>query len=102
MNKFSVINYKRLLEETKAMFNSILARKLSPSVAELQKDDVLGTMAIEDFVVACGTDINSTSLVTNLYCRISAGIQAGSGNQILYSGVLNAYAESWNEISNIK
>lgn len=98
MDIFSVFSYEKLSEEHKAAFNRVLAQRLSSFLSEIKSDDVLGALAIDEFVASNGSGNKSTTLVGEVYSRISGGIQVGSGNQNLFNGVLNAYAEAWDEI----
>ena len=99
MDTFSVINYEKLSDSLKADFNKALAKKLSSLLKEISKDDVLGSIGVEEFVASEGTGNSLLSLVTDLYSKVSAGIQVGSGNQNLFHAVLVAFTESWNQIN---
>lgn len=83
MDQFSVFKYENLSEELKSTFNKELTLKLSSFQNELKKDDVLGSLAIEQISVA------------DLYSTVTGGIQAGSGNQRLFLSILNAFVEVW-------
>lgn len=98
MDKFSVFNYANLSESQKVTFDKALAQRLSSFLSEIKNDDVLGALAIDEFVASNGSGNKSTTLVGEVYSRISGGIQVGSGNQNLFNGVLNAYAEAWGDI----
>lgn len=97
MNQFSVFNYENLSEAHKAKFNKALAQKLTSFLNELKNDDVLGALPIEEFVASAGA--KASNVVTELYPKTTAGIQAGSGNQNLFQSVLRAFAECWEEIN---
>ena len=99
MSKFSVFNYENLSDSMKADFNKALATELSSMRMEIKADEVLGTIGVEEFVVSEGKGQKSATLVADLYSKISAGIQAGSGNQNLFQAVLCAFTDSWNQIS---
>lgn len=98
MNDFSVFNYENLSDSLKADFNKALASKLSSLLTEIKVDDVLGTIGVEGLVPSEGTENNIATIVTELYSEASAGVQAGSGNQNLYLGILNAFTDCWKEI----
>lgn len=97
MNQFSVFNYENLSDNLKADFNKALAQRLSNLRNELKGDDVIGSLAIVEFLASSGT--KATTVVSELYPKVTAGIQAGSGNQNLYHSALHAFTESWNEIN---
>lgn len=99
MITFSVFNYENLSELQKTEFNKALAIKLSTFIKEIKEDDVLDASAIEDFVASSGESSNAVAIVSNLYSSISGGIQVGSGNQLLFNGILSAITESWNSIN---
>ena len=92
MNTFSVFNYESLSEEQKNKFNQALAQKLSTQVEALMNDDVIGTLDVKGFVASEG---KNASIVSELYHRLTGGIQAGSGNQVLFNSVVADYSESW-------
>ena len=58
---------------------------------------MIGSLPIEEFIVSSGT--KATTVVSELYPKVTAGIQVGSGNQNLFHSVLHAFTESWNEIN---
>lgn len=97
MNQFSVFNYENLSEAHKAKFNKALAQKLTSFLNELKNDDVLGALPIEEFVASSGA--KAAAVVSEIYPKATAGIQAGSGNQNLFQSVLSAFAECWEEIN---
>lgn len=96
MNTFSVFNYENLSESKKIVFNKALAMKLSSFMNEIKQDDVLDASAIEVFVSSSGECANVVTTVSNLYSSVSGGIQVGSGNQLLFNGILSAITECWN------
>lgn len=98
MNTFSVFDYENLSDSLKTDFNKALAMKLSSFMKEIKDDDVLDTTAIEEFVASSGECANAVATVSNLYSSISGGIQVGSGNQLLFNGILNAITESWKSV----
>lgn len=95
MNTFSASNYENLSDSLKADFNKALAKKLSSFLKEIKDDDVLDASAIEEFVSSSGESANAVAVVSDLYSSISGGIQVGSGNQLLFIGILNAITECW-------
>ena len=95
MDKFSLNNYNSLTENQKVLFNRALSQNLSSFVNEIKADDDLKSLLLDDLV---STSIeNAYSVVTELYSKITSGVQAGSGNQNLFLGILNAFVESWGE-----
>lgn len=99
MDTFSVINYEKLSDSLKADFNKALAKKLSSMLTNIKADELLGSIGVVGFVESEGKENNTTTLVADLYSKVSAGIQAGSGNQNLFIAVLAAFTESWNQIN---
>ena len=99
MNTFSVSHYENLSDSLKADFNKALAKKLSSFLKEIKDDDVLNVSAIEEFVALSGESTNAVAVVSNLYSSISGGIQVGSGNQLLFNGILSAITECWASIN---
>ena len=97
MNPFSVFDYNNLLNEPKNAFNQALAHKLTSFLNVIKNDDVLGALPIEEFVTSSGS--KATTVVSELYPKVTAGIQVGSGNQNLFHSVLHAFTESWDEIN---
>lgn len=98
MSRFSIFEYNNLPAEQKDVFNKALALKISSFLSEIKNDDVLKNIAGEDFVLSLGESDNAFSLVSELYSKVSSGVQAGSGNQNLFLGILNTFVESWEEI----
>lgn len=99
MNNFSVFNYENLSDSLKADFNRFLAQRLSSCLKEIKGDVVLGSLDVDGFIAAETVNPIYTTLVSELYSKVSAGIQVGSGNQNLYHAVLAAFAESWKQIN---
>ena len=99
MDNFSLFNYENLSEEQKTVYNKALAQRLSSFLSEIKSDDVLGALAIDMFVASDGCGDRANALVGEVYPRITSGIQAGSGNQALFQGVLYAFVEAWKELS---
>ena len=99
MDNFLLYNYSQLSETQKAEFNKTLAQGLSSVLDEIKSDGELNTSDIEDFITSTGQCSNSSVVVENLYSRISSGIQAGSGNQTLFLGILAKYSEAWEIIN---
>ena len=97
MDHFSVIDYEKLSGMTKAEFNKALAQRLSPLRNEINNDDVLATPATEEFIASSG--LKAANMVSELYHRAAAGIQAGSGDQNLFHCVIRAFTECWEEIN---
>lgn len=97
MNTFSVFDYEKLPDSSKAVFNKALAQKLTSLINEIKNDDVLGTATTEEFIKSSGEINNSATLVADLYSKISSGIQVGSGNQNLFNAILAAYTNCWAE-----
>ena len=95
MDKFSINIYNNLPERQKAAFNIALSHKLSLFVNEIKVDDDLGPLLLEEFF-SKPVD-NATSVVSELYSKITTGIQVGSGNQNLFLGLLNAFVAAWSE-----
>ena len=85
MDQFSIFKYENLSEELKKTFNKELILRLSSFQSEMKKDDVLGSLSIEHISV------------TDLYSKITGGIQVGSGNQELFLSVLNVFVEAWDK-----
>lgn len=98
MKQFSVLEYENLSNGVKSDFKKLLAQELSTFVSEISNDDVLGTPSVVEFVNSDGECDNASLIVTDIYSRVSSGIQAGSGNQLLFQCVLNAFVETWKEI----
>ena len=98
MNHFSVFDYENLPDTLRIDFNRALAQRLFSLLTEIKTNDVLGSFAIEEFITSSGLSANSDTVVSDLYCSVSAGIQAGSGNQNLYHSILSAYTGCWNAI----
>ncbi len=96
MNKFSLSKYNSLPKSLKSDFDISLAQQLSLILKDIKNDDVLGCLSVEKFVAVNGNLSDSSLIVSELYSKISSGIQAGSGNQNLFNGVLHAFVESWN------
>ena len=95
MDKFSPYSYAQLSDMQKVDFNKALALGLA-SMSDVIKSDVdLNSFVIKDFIASSGQCANSASVVEDLYSKISSGIQAGSGNQNLFLGILAKYAEAW-------
>ena len=93
MDKFSLNNYNSLTENQKVVFNRALSQYLSSFVNEIKADDDLKSLVLEDLV---STSIEkANSVVTELYSKITSGVQVGSGNQTLFLGILNAFVEAW-------
>lgn len=99
MNTFTIFDYNNLTDSLKAEFNTVLSQHLSSLLKEIKKDDVLGSIGVEEFVESEGSGTNSLTLVTDLYSKLTAGIQVGSGNQNLFHDVLSAFTESWKQIN---
>ena len=99
MNTFSVFNYENLSDSLKADFNKALAKKLSSMLMNIKADELLGSIGVVRFVESEGKEHNTPTLVADLYSKVSAGIQVGSGNQNLFQAVLAAFIESWNQIN---
>lgn len=97
MNQFSVFNYEKLSDFQKTVFNKSLAQRLSILKKELVIDDVVGSLPIDEFIASSGA--KSTFVISEIYSKVKAGIQAGSGNQNLFHNVLSAYVESWKVIN---
>ena len=95
MDKFSINIYNNLPENQKEIFNETLARKLSSLVNEIKADNDLKPLLLEGFISK--PEDNATSVVSELYSKITSGIQVGSGNQKLFLGILNAFVEAWSE-----
>lgn len=95
MNGFSVYNYENLSDSTKKVFNKTLAKNLIFLLDEIRVDDTLSKTSIEKFITSDGESLGTSSVVSTVYSMITAGIQAGSGNQNLYHSVLRAYTQSW-------
>lgn len=98
MNSFSVYNYENLSDSIKKGYNKTLAKNLIPLLDEIRVDDTLSKTSIEKFITSDGESIEDSVVVSSVYSMISAGIQAGSGNQNLYHSVLRAYTQSWEEL----
>ena len=92
---FSLYNYQGLLTEQKTLFNKALALKLLPFENEIKSDEDMSDLSFEEFFP--GTGVNASSFVEEIYARITSGVQAGSGNQNLFLGVLNAFVEAWSD-----
>ena len=93
MDKFSLNNYNSLTENQKVVFNRALSQNLSSFVNKIKADDDLKSLVLEDLV---STSIEkANSVVTELYSKITSGVQVGSGNQTLFLGILNAFVEVW-------
>lgn len=99
MNTFSVFNYENISDSLKTDFNKALAKKLSSILTDIKTDDVLGTIGVEGFVASEGKEQRSATLVADLYSKVSAGIQVGSGDQNLFHSILGSFTESWNQIN---
>jgi len=99
MNSFSVYNYENLSDSTKKVFNKTLAKNLISLLDEIRVDDTLSKSSIEKFITSAGESLAGSLVVSTVYSMISAGIQAGSGNQNLYHSVLRAYTLSWERLS---
>lgn len=98
MNCFSVFNYNNLSETQKEKFDRGLANQLSLLLKEIKRDNDLGNLDVVNFITCDGVCDVSASFVPNLFSMVSAGVQAGSGNQNLYLNILSAITESWNDI----
>lgn len=101
-NTFSIYNYKQLSDPMRVDFDKALAKRLSAMLMDIKADEVLGAIGVEEFVASEGDVKNSVSLITDLYSKISAGIQVGSGNQNLFHAVLSSFTESWKHINKKK
>lgn len=98
MNTFLIYNYENLPDRLKMDFKKSLARRLSLLLNEIKEDNDLDNLSIDEFVKSSGACLDASLVVSDLYSRISACIQAGSGNQKLSLDILNAYIECWGEI----
>lgn len=98
MDTFSVYNYENLSDILKLDFNKSLAQRLSLLLNEIKEDDISISFLIEEFIETSEKCLD-VSLVSDIYSKVSACIQAGSGNQILSLVILNAYTECWGEIN---
>lgn len=99
MNTFSIYNYENLSDSLKMDFNKSMAHRLSWLLNDIMGDDVLVALSIDDFIKSSGACLDASLIVSDLYSRISACVQVGSGNQILSLDILNAYTECWGEIN---
>ena len=99
MDKFFLYNYAQLSETLKANFNKALALGLASMLDDMKCDGELKTSLIDEFIASTGQCSCSATIVEDLYSKISSGIQAGSGNQNLFHGILAKYTEAW-EITN--
>lgn len=95
MEKFSINNYINLPKNQKEAFNSTLSHSLSSFVNDIKSDDDLRPLQLEE-LISKPVD-SATSIVSELYSKITSGIQVGSGNQNLFLGILNAFVEAWSE-----
>lgn len=102
MKSFSVINYNNLSEMLKVKYDRGLAKKLSLLLSDIKRDNNLGNLDVVNFIICEGICDAPASLVPNLFSMVSAGVQAGSGNQNLYLSILSAITESWDDINNSK
>lgn len=94
---FSLYKYTQLPDTQKDVFKRILSQGLIPFRNEIKNDLNLNSSLIENFISSAGKSTNSESAVEDLYSIISSGVQAGSGNQNLFLGILEIYAKSWKE-----
>jgi hypothetical protein len=101
MDQFSIIKYSNLPADLKAKFNKSLAREMLVLKDEIIKDDILGSFAINEFVASLGECASASFLVSDLYSKISAGIQVGSGDQRLFHNILFAITKSWSEMNKL-
>lgn len=99
MGKFSLYNYAQLSDANRAVFNRALAGGLSSMLDEMKCDVELNSPLMEEFIATSGYCSNSTSVVNDLYSKVSSGIQVGCGNQNLFLGILSEYTAAW-EITN--
>ena len=99
MGKFSLYNYAQLSDANKVVFNRALARGLSSMLDEMKCDEELNSPLMKEFIATSGHCSNSTSVVNDLYSKVSSGIQVGCGNQNLFLGILSEYTAAW-EITN--
>jgi len=95
MDKFSLYNYNQLSEKQKVGFNKTLALELAPVMDDIKSDRDLNISLLDEFIASSGQCSGSTTIVEDLYSKISSGIQAGSGNQYLSLGILAKYTKSW-------
>lgn len=99
MDTFSIFDYNNLSDSQKEDFNKSLAQRLSSLVKEINKDDVIGSLELENIIASPNESQTTINWVSDLYSKVSAGIQVGSGNQNLFHAVLNAFTESWKQIN---
>lgn len=97
MNQFSIYKYENLSDALKSKYNRKLSQKLEILMNDINKDDVFDFSSVDEFVTSKGEVSNATSIVVDIFSKISAGIQAGSGNQILFNDILLAFTDSWEE-----
>jgi len=97
MNSFSIFGYQKLSSEHKKIFNSALAQRLSLILNEI-KDRVILEIPIEELISSNENGTDAATIVCELYSKVSAGIQVGSGDQNLFASILNIFVESWNEV----
>lgn len=99
MNTFSLFNYENLSDSQKASFNKDLAMRLSSILNDIKGDGDLEFLDIDGFIASASATPGCIKLVSDLYSKLSAGIQVGSGNQNLFQAVLSAFTESWKQIN---
>lgn len=99
MDKFSLSNLAQLSDMQKVEFNKALALGLASMLDEMKSDSELKTSLIDEYIASTGQCSSSATIVEDLYSKISSGIQAGSGNQNLFLGILAKYSEAWGIIN---
>lgn len=91
--EFSIKNLHELDSTAKTKFYQNLVNQLQGTRAQIENDDVLN-----GYSQYISNSILDDTIVDNLYSALTAGIQAGSGNQTLYLEVLKTITESWKTI----
>ncbi|MBQ0088649.1 MAG: hypothetical protein KBT27_04890 [Prevotellaceae bacterium] len=91
--EFSIKNLHELDNTAKTKFYQNLVNQLQGIRVQIGNDDVLN-----GYSQYLSNPLQDDTIVDNLYSAITAGIQAGSGNQTLYLEVLKIITESWKTI----
>lgn len=91
--EFSIKNLHELDSTAKTKFYQNLVHQLQDINAQIEEDDVLN-----GYSQYLSNPIQDDTVVDSLYSALTAGIQAGSGNQTLYLEVLKIITESWKAI----
>lgn len=99
MSHFSIYEYQNLSLEQQRIYNKAFAQNISSFLKEIKNDEVLKNIAIETFLTSSGECTSAAALVSEVYSRISSGIQVGSGNQNFFHSVLGAFTECWNVVT---